>query len=227
MKKLLPLFILLFSIEVFGQIVVATMQTRLETKTFLFKLPVEAQRGERWEVVKSGKDKVSLTFGPNDERRKMLESIGRRKAPAYELSAKAFAASFVPEATWSERRRDMGLELQKRFSDLSIDQCEKIIEGEVWIGMKKEHAAEAIGNRIFNKAIRETKEGTSETWQVGVFSISTTATSTARSQVYNEMLATPSTPSESMDVRAERNMQKNIRMVLTFTHGELSEIIRK
>ena len=105
MKKLLPLFILLFSIEVFGQqVVVATMQTRLETKTFLFKFPVEAQRGERWEVVKSGKDKVSLTFGPNDERRKMLESIGRRKAPAYELSAKAFAASFVSEATWSERR---------------------------------------------------------------------------------------------------------------------------
>ena len=222
------LFVGAASIAVFGQdVVVATKQTRLETKTFLFKFPVEAQRAERWEVVKFGKDKVSLTFGPNDDRRKMLESIGQRKPPYYELSAKDFAASFIPEASWPARRRDMAIELQKRCRDLSIEQCEKIIEGELWIGMRKEYALEAIGNRVFNKTIRETKDGMSETWQLGAFSVATTATSTGRSHAYDQILATPSNPSESLGSRIERDMANNIRMVLTFTNGDLSEIIRK
>ncbi|MCA1590954.1 MAG: hypothetical protein LC730_00140 [Acidobacteria bacterium] len=71
-----------------------------------------------------------MTFGLDDERRKMLGSMGWEKPPANELSSKLFATSFVAEAKWPGLRREMAIEVQKRFSSLSIDQSEKIVEGE-------------------------------------------------------------------------------------------------
>jgi hypothetical protein len=211
-----------------SQTVVATKQVQMKTKTFLFKFPVEAQRGERWEVTNKGKNTVSLTFGPNDERREMMRSAGIKKTFEYVVDAGVFNSSFVTEADWPGARRALAAPLQKQFTDLSLEQCEKIIEGELWIGMKKEHAAEAVGDRILRKESRETVEGKSESWRVGAFSLGTTAKSTATSYVLDETIfASPSRPHEPLEVRGNRDLDTNTRLLLTFKNDLLIEIVRR
>jgi hypothetical protein len=211
-----------------GGTFVATKQVQLETKTFLLKLPVEAQRGERWVVLKRGKNKVTLTFGPDDARREAIKSAGMKKLPEYEINAHIFASSFVPEYQWPEARKALASDLQRRFRDLSIEECEKIIEGELWIGMSKEQAAEAVGNRVLSKEIRESKDGKSESWRVGAFSLATTAKSTATSYVHRGIFtASPSRPMEPLDVQAERDRESNTRLILTFEDDVLSVIVRR
>lgn len=211
-----------------GETFVATKQVELKTKTFLLKLPVEAQRGERWEVLKQGKHTVTLTFGPKDARREMLKSVGMKKLPEYEIKADVFASAFVPEHQWPEIRKALAAELRKQFKDLSIEECEKIIEGELWIGMKKEQAAEAVGNRILRREIRESQEGKSESWRVGAFSVATTAKSTATAYVFEESVtASPSKPMEPLEVRADRNFESNTRLILSFKNDILIEIVRR
>jgi hypothetical protein len=211
-----------------GEVFVATKQVQLQTKTFLLKLPVEAQRGERWEVIKRNKNKVTLTFGPKDSRRDMLKSAGMNKLPEYEVNSSIFDAGFVHENQWTETRKALAAELKRRFESLSIEECEKLIEGELWIGMKKEHAEEAVGNRVLKKEIRETQEGKSENWRVGAFSITTTAKSTAKAYVFEDTLtSSPSRPMEPLDVRANRDLEANTRFILGFKNDILAEIIRR
>jgi hypothetical protein len=223
----IPLFLAMALPCLAGEVVVATRQVKLQTSTFLFKLPVEAQRGERWEVVKRGK-KVKLTFGPQDERRRMVEAMGMKKPLEYELDAAAFSSSFVPEVEWPASRRALATELQRRFDTLSGAECERIVEGEVWVGMRREHAAEAVGNRLFQKEARETQEGTTETWRVGAFSLLTTAESAVKGQILEETVtARPSKLAEPFAVRAARDFEANTRLVLTFKDGALTEVVRR
>jgi hypothetical protein len=211
-----------------GEVFVATKQVKLQTRTFLLKLPVEAQRGERWEVIKRNRNNVTVTIGPNDPRRDMLKSAGMKKLPQYEVSTSIFDAAFVPENQWPEARKALAAELKRRFDSLSIEECEKLIEGELWIGMKKEHADEAVGNRIFRKETRETQEGEFENWRVGAFSIATTAKSTAKVYVFEDTLtSSPSRPMEPIEVKLNRDLEANIRIILSFKNDILVEIIRR
>ncbi len=214
--------------NVIVEIVVATKQVELQTKTFLLKLPVEAQRGERWEVVKRSKSKITLTFGPTDARREMMKSFGMKKPPEYEINTDTFASAFVPESQWPEARKALASELQRRFNDLSIEECEKVIEGELWVGMKKAHAAEAVGNRVLQKEIRESQEGKSETWRIGAFSLITTSKITVKAYDFEETVtASPSKPMEPLDVKAKRDLESNTRSILTFKNDILTEIVRR
>lgn len=211
-----------------GEVFVATKQVQLQTKTFLLKLPVEAQRGERWEVIKRNKNNVTVTFGPNDPRREKLKSAGMKKLPQYEVNTATFDAAFVHESQWPETRTALAAELKRRFDSLTFQECEKLIEGELWIGMKKEHADEAVGNRILKKETRETQEGQFESWRVGAFSVATTAKSTAKVYVFEDTVtSSPSRPMEPLDVRANRNFEANTRIILSFKNGILVEIIRR
>ena len=94
--------------------------------------------------------------------------------------------------------------------------------------MKKEQATEAVGNRVLRKEIRESQEGKFESWRVGAFSIATTAKSTARAYVFEESVtASPSKPMEPLDVRANRDLESNTRLILTFKNDILTEIVRR
>jgi hypothetical protein len=211
-----------------GDVVVATRQTQLKTNTFMFKLPVEAQRGERWEIVKYSKGKVVLTFGPHDERRAAMAQYGIRMTVGYELDGKMFAEGFVLETDWPSKRKSLASELQKRFVDLSLEQCEKLLDGELWTGMSRDQAMESIGsgNRILRKEMSETANGKTESWKVGAFSLNTTAQSTVAVYNVDNVFSSPSHPQEPLDVKAERDLERNVRMVLTFKDGVLDEIVR-
>lgn len=208
-----------------GEVFVATRQVKMQTATAFFKFPVEAQRGERWEIVKKDKKKVALTFGPGDERRVMMQQIG--KVFKYELSAAEFAAGFVAESDWPNARARLAAELQGRFMDLSVAECERIINGEYWIGMKREHAAEVAGNRVLAREITETADGAAEIWKVAVFSLGTTAATTAKDHAIEGALATPSRPRESLDPKLARDMEQAVRIVLTFKGETLTSITRR
>jgi len=171
---------------------------------------------------------VTLTFVPNEEVRRMLANAGLKKLPEYEVDAVVFASSFAPEAEWPAARRALAVDMQRRLDGLSVEDWERIVEGEVWVGMKREPAAEAVGNRLFHKEERETQEGKTEVWRVGAFSLATTAESTAKVQVFEESVtARPSKPAESLDVKAARDFEANTRLVLTFKDGALTEIVRR
>ena len=89
-----------------------------------------------------------------DERRAISAQVG--KTPGYELDGKRFTELSFPRATWPNVRKTLAIDLQKRFADLSREQCEKIIEGGLWIGMSRDHPLEAVGNRIIKKEASET-----------------------------------------------------------------------
>jgi hypothetical protein len=238
MTRRLPLFLttaflLLAAAPAFGQkkgdIVVATRQTQMKTNTFMFKLPVEAQRGERWEILKYSKGKVVLTFGPHDERRVAMAELGIRMTVGYEMDGRTFAEGFVLETDWPSKRKSLASELQKRFVDLSLEQCEKLLDGELWVGMTCDQAMESIGssNRILRKEVSETANGKTESWKVGAFSLNTTAQSTVAVYNVDNVFSSPSHPQEPLDVKAERDLERNVRMVLTFKDGVLDEIVRR
>ncbi len=211
-----------------GEIYVATKQVQMKTKTFLFKFPVEAQRGERWEIVKWSKSKVVLTFGPKDSRREAFQRAGLKKQFEYEVDGATFAAGFVAESKWPETRKTLAAELKKRFESLTLKESERAIDGEVWVGMKKELALEAIdGNRIFKKESRETKDGASEIWHIGGASISTTGQISGKSHMIDEVFSSPSRPAEPLETKMNREMEASIVMVLNFKNGELSEVVRR
>jgi hypothetical protein len=226
---LTTVFLLLVAAPAFGQkngnIVVATRQTQLKTHTLMFKYPVEAQRGERWEILKYSKSKVILTFGPQDGRRAMMAQIG--KTFGYELDSRVFVESFVLETDWPSKRKSLASELQKRFVDLSLEQCEKLLDGELWAGMTRDQAMESVGNRILRKETSETVFGKTESWKVGAFSMYTTAQSIATSYSNEGIFRSSSQPQEPLAVKAERDLERNVRMVLTFKDGVLDEIVRR
>ncbi len=94
--------------------------------------------------------------------------------------------------------------------------------------MKKEHAAEAVGNRVLRKESRESLEGKSENWRVGAISLGTAAKLTATSYVLDDTLfASPSRPHEPLEVRADRDLESNTRLILTFKNDVLIEIVRR
>ncbi|MBX3278533.1 MAG: hypothetical protein KF868_11080 [Acidobacteria bacterium] len=206
-----------------GDIYVAIRQAPLQTNTKFLKLPVEVQRGERWEVVKQDKKKVILTFGPQDERRGPFTTRGM-KPPTYEISATEFTVAFVPESAWPAKRRELAAEIQKKFADLSPEQCERVVDGEYWVGMKTEHAAQIAGNRILGKEASETADGKTEIWKVGFFSAETHMRSAAKVHLVEGELATPSRPRGSTDAAINQAVERGTRFVLRFKNGELAEI---
>jgi hypothetical protein len=208
-----------------GVVVVAAHRVKMQNARPFIKMLVDTQRGERWEVVKRDKKKVALTFGPKDERRAMMAATG--KVMKYELPAADFATAFVPESEWPNARRQQAAELQRRFTDLTIEQCERIVEGEYWIGMKGEHAAEVAGNRILGKETTETANGKAEVWKVAGFSAATIAGTSARDHTITGVLATPSRPRESTDAKMSRDFEQAVKVVLTLKNDTLTEIKRR
>jgi len=209
--------------------VVAVTDVQMETHTRLFKLPVEAHRGEEWLLLRKGKYKVILTFGPNDERRANMVSIRPDWMPEYEIERKRFDSAFVVSPDWPIVRRRLAADLKRqRFADLSIEDCERLVSGGVWVGLTRDQASEAIGKRIISKEIQETKDGKSEVWRLGAVSISTMAESTAMHHVYEDVLfSTPSRHLEPFDVKAERDAEQNTRLILIFKGDTLVSITRR
>jgi hypothetical protein len=182
-----------------GDVVVATKQTLLKR--------AEARRGERWEITKYSKDKVELTFGPGDERREALARIG--KTFSYEIDGAQFVASFVPESQWPAKRKELSTGVHQRFPDLTAEQCEKIIDGELWMGMTKDQAFEAAGVRILKKETSQTAAGTGEIWRVGYVS---------------QLTAIQSMPAA---IGLDRDFEGATRLILTFENGKLVEIVKR
>jgi len=217
-----------------GEIVVAIRQTKLKTSTFLFKFPLEAQRGERWEILKYG-GTVVLNFAPQDERRIRMEEIlaqhgkmiKKMVGSGYELDRKVFDGAFVLETDWPRARKALASELQKQFSGLSVEQCEKLIEGELWIGMSRDYAAESVGTRVLRKETSENADGKSEIWRVGSYSRMTTGESLASEQHVEGIFASPSHPQDTSHEAMNRDLERSVRIVLTFKDGALAEIVRR
>lgn len=147
---------------------------------------------------------------------------------AGQVDVRSFVASFVPVADWPRERRTLAVAIQRRFPDLKLEDCEHLIDGEVWVGLKKPHVQEAVGHRILGVETRETVEGRSEVWRIGAFGLLTTAQSTAEQHVDESVrLSSLRRPEEPLDVKAARDLEANTRLVLFFKNDVLVEIARK
>ena len=224
------------STETYGKknkpnIVVATRSVKLQTHTVFLKLPLETHRGEQWLIVKSGSRKTILTLVPGDPRLASMHTYGITKIPKYEIDTPTFEFSFISADAWSSMKRQLAVELAKRFKDLSVEQCERLIRGEIWIGLRKEHVIEALGaDRILRKEIRETQEGSTEVWSVGYVSLATSVETTAKLYAFEDILvSSPSRPTEPFGARAARDLDldQNTVMVLEFRNDELIQIVRR
>ena len=208
-----------------GEILVASRQVMMTDNSYIDKVPVEAQRGERWEIVKKGKDKITVTFGPGDLRREI--SRRARRVVKLEVSSIEYRTGLVPEAKWPAKRRAIAEILQERLADLTLEECEKVIDGELWVGMKRAHAMEAIGNLIHEKNVGDIDDGEIEIWKVGFASLLTSALISAQNGGARRYLSTQTNPVELSDARLERELDHNLKYILKFRNGELIKIIRQ
>ena len=220
MRLLILIMLVLTALPVAaGELFVAKSQVGLRTKSALFSYPVEAQRGEVWEVVTLSKSKVVLTFGPDDYRRAQMTEIGIRTLPKYKLSREAFDASFVEVSVWPDARRTLAIALKNRLPALDLDSLERIVDGDVWVGMPIEAAQEAVGSRILQRETTETIDGESEWWSVGALSTAALAELTAVKYV-------DAGGEGSLRDASQADREGATRMKLTFQRGKLIEITR-
>jgi hypothetical protein len=138
-----------------------------------------------------------------------------------------YLTGLVPEAEWPAKRRAIAKLLQEWFVDLTLEECEKVIGGELWSGMNREHALEAIGNLIHEKNVGDTDDGEIEIWQVGFLSLMTSALVSAKNGGGRRDLSTQTNPVELSDARLERELDQNLKYILKFRNGELIKLIRQ
>jgi len=201
-----------------GETYVAKRDVQMKTATALFKFPVDAMRGERWELVKRTKSKVLLTFGPDDERRAEMAKWGMKKLPRYRLDPAVFDSAFVHIDEWPQARRSLAESLSPSLA-LSVEDKERLIEGEVWIGMSQEAAEVSVGRQVLKKATSETVDGVSEQWWVSPFGRTTSVELEVKTLHASGQDVSRNSHDEMVDATT--------RLVLWFTNGELVEIVRK
>lgn len=203
--------------------VIATEPVRLQTNTKLFSYPVEAQRGQTWAVVKQTRRRVILTFGEDDDRDRFL-AMGLKKLPTYRVPPDVFERTFVAEDKWPEVRSAIADRLCTQLSGLAPDKCERLVDGEVWLGLSMEAVEAAVGNRVLERSRTETETGVSEVWRVGAWSASTIAESSAKQVIDAGTWLGDDMSSQAITERNESMQESAIRMVLTFQDGRLTEI---
>ncbi len=190
----------------------------MKTATALFKLPVDAMRGERWELVKRTKSKVLLTFGQDDPRRAEMAKWGVNKLPKYRLDPSAFDSAFVHIDEWPQERRSLAESLSPSLA-LSVEDRDRLIEGEVWIGMSQEAAELSVGRQVLKKTTSETVDGISEQWWVSPFGRTTSVELEVKTLHASGQEVSVNSHDEMVDATS--------RLVLWFTNGELVEIVRR
>ncbi len=207
------------------ELVVAIRPVQLQTNTKLFSYPVEAQRGEVWQVVRRTKKKLILTFGPDDPRGKRWSQMGSQKLPTYGIDAAEFSAAFVSEDAWPAARKKLARELRGSLPDMQLADLERLIEGKVWPGMTQKAAEVAVGTRVLRKEKKQTKDGVTERWQVGAFSLGIVARSTAEEYVDESVWL--GRPQDTLDERGDRRLDRSVRMILVFKDGVLTEVTER
>ncbi len=147
-----------------GQIVCAARPTTVRTRGN-GNLKVDVPRGRPLRVAALRGEVVILEPSPPDA--DLLRQFGVRKIPRYSIRRSQVEADFLPEEEWKRQRDQEVSRIRERWPALTVDQVERILLGDPWIGMTKEQAEAAVGGVLFSREERDTSDGKEEVWRIG------------------------------------------------------------
>jgi hypothetical protein len=163
------LFIIITLPTVAGELYVSGEAANSTSKVTGIKQSILLSRGIVWAVIKRTRRTVTITFGP-DQPQVHFWKLHRLRKPKYRINAEIFESAFVPFNKWPEARREITASICNTFDNLEIDDCERLVHGEVWPGISKAAAEFALKGRIHN--IRGPDDTTTdiEVWDISAIS---------------------------------------------------------
>jgi hypothetical protein len=195
--------------------------------TTAFSFPVDFRRGSCWRYEgRSGTGKVELAL--IDEKLSVLPLDPNTVAYFHEHPVKIqkdlFVENFVSEEESASVRDAQVALFMEKWPGLSKEQALKIYQGEPFLDMTTDQAAEAVGWLVHRRSKRVTKEGQEEMWEIGKRSLAAQTTSEIKGSMITDLLVGPgyrlAPPSPTLAAAAE----ETIGQVLTFIGGKLVAI---
>jgi hypothetical protein len=137
----------------------------VSVRTVRSGLVVDLPRGRSLVMVEFKGDSAILEPSPPDA--DLLRQYGVTKIPRYRVSRSRLRTEFLDGDAWGRLRRSEIERYLAKWSALTPDQAERLVEGEPFLGMSLDQAEEALGRVLFSRRRRDTAEGSRTVWRIG------------------------------------------------------------